>query len=201
MEQELTAEQVAQVATRLFAGLGYDLTSLDTIADALGVPTSRVVELTGGKRDLYMLVMKRIFDAKYVKVQEIVDSPMPAREAAHRIPEAYLDFYVESPQLLALWTHRWAADAAEIPDVEDRYMRPLMQLAAQRIRDVVPPDLGPYAFLGVTLWCINGFLGTGLLAPEKGMARVDDPTAVKYFRATLHTVVDRLLTPPDGRAA
>ncbi|WP_106402261.1 TetR/AcrR family transcriptional regulator [Actinocorallia populi] len=201
MDQGLSEQRVVEVATRLFAGLGYDMTSLELIADALGVPAAEVREVAGSKRELYMLVMERVFEAKRVKVQEIVDTVEDGREAAYRIAEAYLDFYVERPQLLALWTHRWVSDAAEITDVEDRYLRPLMRLAAHRIDEVVPDDLGPYGFLGVVLWCINGFLGTGLLAPGRGMMRVDDPEAVKYFRAILHTVIERMLVPPPSRAA
>lgn len=200
MDQGLTEERIVEVATRIFAGLGYDMTSLDLIADALGVPAVRVKELAGGKRDLYMRVMEGVFEAKRLRVQEIVEHTGSAREAAYQIAEAYLDFYVENPGLLALWTHRWVSDAAEITDVEDRYLRPLMQLAARKIAPVVPQDLGPYAFLGVVLWCINGFLGTGLLAPGHGMVRVDDPQAVKYFRTVLHTVIDRMLAPPQETA-
>lgn len=200
MEQTLTKDRIVEVATRLFAGLGYDMTSLELIADAVGVPGSSIEELTGGKRELYLTVMEGIFEAKRVEVQAVVDGTASEYEAAHLIADVYLDFYARNPQLLALWGHRWVSDAAELTDIEDRFMRPLLSLAARRIRNVVPEDLGPHAFLGTVLWNINGFLGTGLLAPGKGMRGSEDRDALKYFRTVLHTVIDRLLAPPPGSA-
>jgi len=200
MDQALTKDQIVEVATRLFAGLGYDMTSLELIADAVGAPRSSIEELTGGKRELYLTVMERVFEAKRVEIQAAVDGAASEYEAAHRIADAYLDFYARDPQLLALWRHRWVSDAAELTDIEDRFMRPLLRLAARKVRNVVPEDLGPHAFLGAVLWNINGFLGTGLLAPERGMKGSEDREALKQFRAVLHIVIDRLLAPPPGSA-
>jgi AcrR family transcriptional regulator len=196
MEEGVTTERVIDVASRLFAGLGYDLTSLDLIADAVGVPPAEILTLTGGKRDLYLRVMQRVFEEKKARIEAAAAGDGSGRTALHRIADAYLDYYAEHPQFLALWTHRSASDASDITDVEDRYMRPLMRLAAHRIRDEVPEDISAHALLGVVLWCINGFLGTGILAPGHGMTRADDPATLGYFRAVMHTVIDRLLTRP-----
>jgi len=105
MEQTLTKDRIVEVATRLFAGLGYDMTSLELIADAVGAPRSSVEELTGGKRELYLTVMEQIFEAKRAKIQAVVDGTGSEYEAAHRIADVYLDFYARNPQLLALWRH------------------------------------------------------------------------------------------------
>ncbi|MBA9005430.1 TetR/AcrR family transcriptional regulator [Thermomonospora cellulosilytica] len=196
MDDGLTREQVIEVAARLFAGLGYDVTTLEMIADAVGVPPSTIVELAGGKRELYLQVMERLFEAKYAMVQAATEEAGSGRAAVHQIADSYLDFYAAHPDYLALWEHRSVSDAADITDIEDRYMRPLLKLAARRIRDDVPEDIGAFALLGVILWTINGFLGTGILAPRQGMTRADDPETLKYFRTVLHTVIDRLLAPP-----
>jgi len=201
MDQRLTEERVVEVATRIFAGLGYDMTSLEIVANALGVPTARLKAVVGDKRELYLRVMERVFEAKRARIQEVVDRVECEREAVYRIAEAYLDFYVENPGLVSLWMHRWACDAAEIADVEDRYLRPLARLASRKIGNAVPGDLGPHALLGVVLWCVNGFLGSGLLAPGRGVLRADDFQAVKNFRAILHGVIDRMLTPPPEPGA
>lgn len=195
---DVAEEQVVDVATRLFAGLGYDVTTLDMISGALGVPSSTIVELTGGKRDLYLRVMERLFEAKYAIVEAAADDDEPGRVVLHRIADRYLDFYAAHPDYLALWEHRSISDASDITDVEDRYMRPLLRLVARRIRADAPDDIGPYALVGIILWIINGFLSTGVLAPRQGMKRSDDPETLEYFRTVLHTVIDRLLAPPQN---
>ncbi|TNY35500.1 TetR/AcrR family transcriptional regulator [Thermomonospora catenispora] len=197
---DVAEEQVIEVATRLFAGLGYDVTTLDMISGALGVPTSRIVELTGGKRELYLRVMERLFEAKYTAVEAAADGVETGREALHRMADRYLDFYAAHPDYLALWEHRSVSDASDITDVEDRYMRPLLRLVARRIRADAPEDIGAYAIVGVILWIINGFLSTGVLAPRQGMKRADDPETLEYFRTVMHTVIDRLLAPPPAPA-
>ncbi|MEO3787663.1 TetR/AcrR family transcriptional regulator [Actinocorallia sp. B10E7] len=193
---DATPERLIEVATRLFAGLGYDMTSLETISEAAGVPSSVVLEEVGDKRRLYLLVLERIYEANRVKVQKIIDEVHSPHEAAHLIADSYLDFFLERPELIALWTQRWVADAADVPDVEDHYLRPLMTMAARKIHDAVPEALGPYPFLGIVLWSINGFLCTGVLAPEKGMLPAEDPHAQKAFRGFLHTAIDSMLHRP-----
>ncbi|MDX6741553.1 TetR/AcrR family transcriptional regulator [Actinocorallia sp. A-T 12471] len=196
MREEVTRERVIDVATRLFAGLGYDMTSLELVADSVGVSVSTVVGLAGDKRQLYLQMMDRMYEEHRGRIQEVIDRTESPYEAAHQIADAYMDVFLANPDLLALWAQRWASDATGIPEVEDLYTRPLMQMSARKIKDVVPPDLGPYAFLGVVIWCVNGFLSTGLLAPKKGMLRSDDVQARNYFRAILHIIVDRMLAPP-----
>ena len=44
MRQALTEERITGTATRIFAGLGYDMASLDLIAEALGAPAEQVKE-------------------------------------------------------------------------------------------------------------------------------------------------------------
>lgn len=199
MAEDVTLDRVVEVATRLFAGLGYDVTSTDLIAEAVGVPPSTVVDLTGGKRALYLKVMERLFEAKYAAVQAAADAAPDARTAVHRIADAYLDFYAAHPDYLALWTYRWMSDAAEIADMEDHYLRPLLHLGARRIREVVPEDVGAYPLLGVIMWTCNGFLGSGVLAPERGMLRADDPRTLEFFRGLLHLVIDRILNGAETR--
>ncbi|MCD0452154.1 TetR/AcrR family transcriptional regulator [Actinocorallia sp. API 0066] len=198
MGEAVTDEVVVDVATRLFAGMGYDLTSMDLIADAVGVPTSTVMQLTGGKRALYVRVMDRIAELKFVKIEAAVAHGEGGGAAMHRIADAYLDFYAHNPDFMALWVHRWASDARDITEIEDRYMRPLLRFAAHRVGDAAPADLGPYALLGIVLWSINGFLGSGIPARGGGMTYADDPDTLELFRHILHTVIDRLLAPPPS---
>ncbi|MFG2007138.1 TetR/AcrR family transcriptional regulator [Spirillospora sp. NPDC048911] len=198
MANPVTSDQVIDVAARLLAELSYDGTSLQLIADAVGVSSAQLTEMTGGKRDLYLAVMQRAFQAEQAMLRNVLETAESGRAAVHRLADDYLDFYLQNPKIRALWTHRWVSDAADVADLEDRYSRPLLRQAAQRIDGAVPGDVDTYYLLGTLVWCVHGFLGSGVLAPDQGMIPPDDPGAVRSFRAHLHLLMDRLLTPPQA---
>ncbi|MFB4309823.1 TetR/AcrR family transcriptional regulator [Actinomadura sp. GTD37] len=201
MANAVSRQQVINVVTRLFSELGYDGTSLRLIADAMGVEPSAIVAVAGDKRDLYLEVMNRAFEAERTMLEAVVSGAEPGRAAVHQIVDAYLDFHVAHPHNRSLWAHRWVDDAADIAELEDRYARPLLTLTARKIRDVVPPDVDPYYLLGTMVWCVHGFLGSGVLERSQGMKRADNPEAVAAFRHHMHVLMDRLLTPHPARRA
>ncbi|GAA4367938.1 hypothetical protein GCM10023088_16300 [Actinomadura verrucosospora] len=195
MSDEIARSHVLEVAARLFGQLGYDGTSLQLISDVLGVGSAVVAEVAGDKRALYQEVMRQAFEAEREMLEAAVSRADSARSAVHEIVDAYLDFHVANPQNRALWAHRWVADAADFSTMEDQYARPLLQLAARRIKDAVPPDVNTYYLLGTMVWCVHGFLGSGILSPNQGMRDAAQPEVVESFRAHLHVLMDRLLAP------
>ena len=200
MPNAISHQQVIDGAARLFGELGYDGTSLRLIADALGASPSTVIEVAGDKQALYMEVMRQAHEAERAMLEEAVAQAGPGRSAVHDIVDAYLDFHVARPQNRSLWAHRSVADAADISELEDHYIRPLFKFVSRRIRDAVPPDVDTYYLLATMAWCVHGFLGSGLFDRSQGMRRADDPKAVKSFRAHLHLLMDRLLVPEAPNA-
>ncbi|NDU72971.1 TetR family transcriptional regulator [Actinomadura sp. DSM 109109] len=195
MSDEISRAHVLEVATRLFGQLGYDGTSLQLISDVLGVGPAVVAEVAGDKRALYQEVMRQAFEAEREMLEAAVARSDSARAAVHEIVDAYLDFHVANPQNRALWAHRWVSDAVDFSTMEDQYARPLLQIAARRIKDAVPPDVNTYYLLGTMVWCVHGFLGSGILRPDHGMKDAAQPGVVESFRAHLHVLMDRLLAP------
>ncbi|MFG2016070.1 TetR/AcrR family transcriptional regulator [Actinomadura geliboluensis] len=194
MANAIQRQRIVDVATRLFSELGYDGTSVRLIADAMGTDPGAIVEAVGDKRALYLEVMDQAFESERAMLEAVVSQAEPGRAAVHQIVDAYLDLHVAHPNR-SLWAHRWVDDAADITELEDRYARPLLHLAARKIRDAVPPDVNPYYLLGTMIWCVHGFLGSGVLGPSVGMRRSDDPETVASFRQHLHVLMDRLLAP------
>ncbi|MGK5552698.1 TetR/AcrR family transcriptional regulator [Actinomadura kijaniata] len=183
---------VMSVATRLFAELGYDSTSLQLIADALGTDVQDVRAVGGDKRELYLAVTRHAFEEQRAMLQEAL-AGCPPEACLHHIADAYLDFQIDHPHIRALWMHRWVMDAVDISGLEDEYIRPLLRLVARNLGDRIPPDMDVHYLLSTMLWCIHGFLGSGVLAPERGLRRADDPTAVRDFRKHMHTLITRML--------
>jgi AcrR family transcriptional regulator len=202
MATAVSQQEVIDVATRLFSELGYDGTSVRLIADAMGVTPAAIAEAAGDKRAVYLEVMRQAFEAERVMLDEVLSVTEPGRSAVHDMIDAYLDFHLAHPHNRLLWAHRWVADAADISELEDRYARPLLHLAARQIRDAVPPDVNPYYVLGTMVWCVHGYLGSGVLQRSPGMRRSDDPRAIASFRAHMHVMIDKLLAHRDaGRPA
>ncbi len=198
MATAVSQQEVIDVATRLFSELGYDGTSVRLIADAMGVTPAAIAEVAGDKRAVYLEVMRQAFEAERVMLDEVLSVTEPGRSAVHDMVDAYLDFHLAHPHNRLLWAHRWVADAADISELEDRYARPLLHLAARQIRDAVPPDVNPYYLLGTMVWCVHGYLGSGVLQRSPGMRRSDDPRAIASFRAHMHVMMDKLLAPRDA---
>ncbi|GGV00713.1 hypothetical protein GCM10010182_17530 [Actinomadura cremea] len=192
-------------AIRLFAELGYDGTSLQLVADAAGVDMKSLRAFAGdGKAALYRAVMQYAAETEEEAMAPALEGLTIDLAGYLRVTDAYLDFYVERTDVLALWMHRWMGDAADVPGLEEHYTKPPALLYVERVRPMAPPDVDPDHLVWTVVWCVFGFLTGGLvysdgtIGPERlrgqGL-RPRDPAAVERFRAHLHTLVARMLMP------
>jgi AcrR family transcriptional regulator len=188
-------------ATRLFAQLGYDGTSLRLIADTAGVDAAAADESFGGKTGLYRKVMLRAYEAEQDALLAAAASFSPTRQGVVDLVDAYLDFHVAHPHISALWMQRWMGDAADIPELEDR-TRSLSTAMSRTVQDVTAPGVDVEYLIWTFVWCVHGFLHGGIQHPgaETYHARGEplSPKALKRFRAYLHTLATRLTVPQDG---
>ncbi|TDD86824.1 TetR/AcrR family transcriptional regulator [Actinomadura rubrisoli] len=204
------AERLIETATRIFAELGFDGTSTQLIADSAGVGMDVLRESAGTKADLYRAVMRRADAAEQEAMRAAMDGFTPSRQGVVALADAYLDFQIARPDVMALWLHRWMGDAADVPGLEDLYTRPLSILVAGAIRDLVPGDVDPDHLVWTVVWCVYGFLSGGIVysgpgepwafRPIRGQTpEGQERASVERFRAHLHTLLDHLLTPLDDR--
>lgn len=196
-------DRLTETATRIFAELGYDGTSLQMIADAAGFDLDTVHRLASTKADLYRAVMRGADEAEEAALRDALAGFTPDRRGIMLLADAYLDFYASHPQVLALWQHRWMGDAADLPDLEEVYTKPLSRDIADTVRGLVPPDVDPDYLIWSVVWCVYGFLTGGVVrsGPDEPPRRHTPSTApcphddVAGFRAFLHTMLDHMLTP------
>ncbi|MFD0660397.1 TetR/AcrR family transcriptional regulator [Thermocatellispora tengchongensis] len=129
------AEAIVQVATRLFAALGYDGTTTRQIAEAAGLNIATVSYHVGGKRELYLAVMENAHRVERAALESAI-AEFSGRDTAtlvHGIVDRYLDFCVAHRDVATLWMHRWLSDAADISDLEQRYTHPLATLVLEAV--------------------------------------------------------------------
>ncbi|MFI6597603.1 TetR/AcrR family transcriptional regulator [Nonomuraea sp. NPDC050536] len=200
-------EKLLEIATRMFAALGYDGTSLRQIAEAAGLDVATVTTQVGHKRDLYLTVMERAHQADRAAIEEVMNqfaplSPADAPRMIHALADSYLDFCVSNPQIPALWAHRSLADAQDITDLERRYVWPLHVQIRKSIQPALDAghidDTADFRYvLWTMIWCVEGFCYGDVLDDEGNRIEPDDQQGRNDFRRYLHILLDRLLTPPQ----
>ncbi|MEV0151267.1 MULTISPECIES: TetR family transcriptional regulator [unclassified Nonomuraea] len=196
-------EMILRVATKLFAGLGYDGTSTRQIAEAVGLNVATISYHVGSKRELYLAVMNRANNAHRAMLETAVENLMAApREdklpTAHRLIDLYIDFCVEHPEFPALWTHRWLSDASDVTGLEPEYVQPLAQLVIDTIRATldVDPDADVDYTVNTLIWCAHSFVLSGVFDKAGERHGADDPRALRRFRAHMHHLLHRALGLP-----
>lgn len=193
---EPAAERILDAATRLFAEQGFEGASTRLIADAVGLNIATVNYHHGGKRDLYLAVMKRAAEHEsraLAEAVEVAEGSAPTAEDVHRLADRYLDFCVEHPEIAALWLRRWLSEADDIASLEAELVRPLIDRIVELARRVAGPEADVEYAVWSVVWCVHGFVRGGVLDEDGRRRRGDDEAALGRFRLTLHRLVDGLL--------
>ncbi|MBB6346464.1 TetR/AcrR family transcriptional regulator [Nonomuraea muscovyensis] len=194
-------EMILEVATRLFAALGYDGTSTRQIAEAVGLNVATVSYHVGSKRELYLAVMERAFrgfaDEMEDATRELTAAPGEAKVVAlHRLLDRYIDFCAEHPEFPALWMHRWLADATDVAGLEPVYVQPLAQSVIDSIAPLNVGDADMDFTVISMIWCIHSFVQSGVYDKSGERQGPENPRALARFRAHMHTMIHRTLGLP-----
>ena len=181
-------DAVLGTATRLFAQMGYDGVSLDTIAAATGVAPASLTALYRDKRELYLAVMDRGTRQLDTYVAPAFAAFTPDADGLIRVVDRLLDHALEHPELWSMWMQRWMSDAVDIADVEQRFAMEMFRAWSRLVESALAPGVDAYVVLMSVLWLVNGFIHSGLV-DEEGHRSPRDPAARRLFRAHLHLVL------------
>ncbi|XRQ05201.1 TetR/AcrR family transcriptional regulator [Actinomadura welshii] len=193
---EAARDRILDAATRLFAALGYDGTSTRMIAEAAGLNVATVAYHVGGKRDLYVAVMERAHTAERGVLSDAV-ARIDDAEGLLTLVERYIDFCAEHPEVPALWMHRWLSDAADVAHLEERYVRPLLEMVFSAARKVVSDDVDVEYTVWTVVWATHGFGSGGVLDSEGRRHGLADPHELARFRAHMRRFVATAIGLPD----
>jgi AcrR family transcriptional regulator len=199
-------ELILRTATRLFAALGYDSSSVAQVAEAAGVSQEELGAHFTGKRELYLAVMEQARNLLAEAITPRVDALMavpPERRAwaLHDFIDGYLDFCLAHPEMPALWMHRWLSDASDIVDLEAENAQPLTQYVVEGVDTLAEPaGADPLHTTYTMIWCIHGFVLSGVLNGSGYRRGVEDQNQLRRFRDHMHRLLGRALDLPDPRA-
>jgi AcrR family transcriptional regulator len=183
--------RIRDAATRLFAGLGYDGTTTDMIADTAGVPREAVLE-AGGRRELYRRILEHYCQEQCAILDGIAARFTEDDDRMAIVLEHLMDFYLEHRDLVAIWRQRRMLDAADMDDIERLYQEPIHR----KVLAVLGPDIvqsPPFQLISVVVaWCLLGFTTGGAPRPDGTLLDPEDPQARALFRAYMLELLDKL---------
>lgn len=192
-----TREQILGEARRLFAEHGFDGTSLNDIAEAVGIRKSSLLHHFPSKDALYREVFETTISDWFVRIDAAVDKPRGGFEQMDRVIDAGFQFFVANPDFVRMFRREALEDKSEFATEFASIMRPQVELVCGffqremdegnfRKHDPLQLILTGYGLI-VTYFSDLPFLealtGADPLGSEAVQARLDH--VKEFFRAAL----------------
>jgi AcrR family transcriptional regulator len=192
-----TREQILGAAGRLFAEHGYEGTSLNDIAEAVGIRRSSLLHHFASKDALYREVFESTISDWFNRIDAAVDQPRGGFEQMDRVIDAGFQFFVANPDFVRMFRREALETKSEFATEFASVMRPQVELVCGffqremdeghfRQHDPLQLILTGYGLI-VTYFSDLPFLealtGTDPLGDAAVQARLDHVKA--FFRAAL----------------
>ncbi len=201
-----SADRIIAVATRLFAESGYDGVSTRQIAAESGLNISTVHHHVGSKRDLYLAVIEKLFEAETAMVNEVLDGidedVIRDRDrfaaAMARLVERVLRHAVENPTRQRLYVRRWLDAPDDLRQREAALTLKLYSALDGILRrgqelGVVSADLDIGYFLRSFDWLIFSYFTSGAFDWKKLRADPANKRHLKRFKTYLINYTQNML--------
>ncbi|GAB2815466.1 hypothetical protein GCM10022221_11720 [Actinocorallia aurea] len=188
-----TGERLLNAALGLFAELGYDQTTSQLIADVAGLPVAAIRTEFGGKREVYLAVVKHVHEEEQALLDGMVATYTHDAAGIHRLIDQYFDHFVDHPREAALWMQRRMHDAADLRDIERLYSSPQIAAVSELTADLVRPEIDMELVIWSIVWSVQTFVFGGIPSADGGHVGTGDRKTVARFRRHLHSSIDPLL--------
>ncbi len=172
----LTQREIVEKATELFARDGFGATSLDDIADALGVSQAALYYHVKNKEEILRHIYLSVLNASEEPLRRIATSDQPPREKLrHAIEHQVMIAADRSPAMTVFyreWSHLTGPFAHEIKIRQKSYERYFEQIiregqAAGQFAPNCDPKIATFGLLGMCNWLSHWYHESGRLTPRQ----------------------------------
>jgi AcrR family transcriptional regulator len=177
MTQRRTAreDQLLETATRLFKERGYHNTSMQELADALGMKKGSLYYYIESKEELLRRLLETATSFLAVEIDDIYSADLPPFEKLRRALEYHAVTMMEHLDLVAIYLHEYRnlppGRLEEALAVRKHYERVLMQIvedgiAAGNFRPV-NVKMAVFGLLGMVNWTYQWFSPEGQFSSQE----------------------------------
>jgi len=173
---ELSRDSILREAIKLFSEKGYRATSLEDVAEMLGVTRPSLYYYYKSKQDILLKAHLEAADAIFNALEEINERPLPVKEKFVKIIENHVNVVAKNAKLIGIFYE----EEKELQKVNDR-VKGLMEKRAQYSNLLetlyregvakgvfrnVEPKIAIFSILGACNWVYRWYKEDGELSPE-----------------------------------
>ena len=167
--------ELLETALRLFREKGYHATSMQDIADALGLRKASLYHYIKSKEDLLVPAYQYTIDAHARRLEEIANSPGSARERLSRAITSHLQAIIEHADLFALYLR----EVESLPEPLRQAVRATNRAYRVRLASIirqgveagefkqVDPAVAALLILGACNWVSQWYVAGGRMSPQE----------------------------------
>lgn len=175
--KENRTTHIYQVAAEIMCRRGYEATSMNDIADAVGLTKAGMYHYIHGKEDLLFQIMNYAMDIVDQRVIGPAKEVQDAEERLHTILERHIKTLLEGVSAVTtLLEETWALTPTHLRIIRGRQRayvqlvrQTLEQLAAEGKLRNVSPVVATFALFGMVLWIARWYHHEGNLKPEAAL--------------------------------
>ena len=147
-----SASNICETATRLFAQQGYDRTSIQSIAQAVGMTKQSLLYHYGSKEILRTAVLGKLFNHWRETLPQLLEAVTSGQERFDLLIEELVSFFRQDPDRARLIARELMDRPDEMRRLMAENLRPWLLLVAQYIRNgqqagILRADIDPESYV------------------------------------------------------